>query len=237
MTETTARREATEPTAARWEDYIDIFLSPAAVFRRRRDDTPAPALLALLAANLVLAIVFMPLTRRLIDSAIAQQGTPLPDSVLLVMQLFGLIGTIVVTLVMVCLAALLLWIGAKLVDVELPANRAFLIATYAAFIMLLSQVAGAILLATHDGGSIDAARDLSVSPLRFLDAEALGAAGAAIVARIEPFGFWQALLWFLGVREVARTSADKALFTAAFVWLAMSIPNLLFGTFGPTHGG
>jgi hypothetical protein len=227
-----AELPATEPRAARWEDFIDIYTAPGAVYRRRREDTPVPALLVLLGMALVLSVAFLPLTRRVIEAALAEQGTAVPDSVVLIMQIGGLIGGVVMTLFLVAGAAALLWLGTRLVDVELAFSRTFLVATYAGFVMLLSQIAGAVLLAMHDGGPIDPVRDLSFGMLRFFDPEAVGPLAAAALARLEPFGIWQAALWWIGVREVGRTTADKAAVVAVFAWIVMALPNLLFGTLG-----
>jgi hypothetical protein len=218
-----------EAGAARWEDFVDIFYAPASVYRRRREDTAVPALLVLLGLALALSLAFLPLTRQVLESAMAAQETSIPAGAMTVMQIAGVIGGMVMMLVLVTIGAALLWIGTRLVDVDMPFGRAFLVATYAGFVLLLAQIAGAVLLAMHDGGAFDPVRDTSFGVLRFIDPESIGPAATAALARIEPFGIWQAVLWFIGVREVGRSAASHAAFVAIFAWAVMALPNLLIG--------
>jgi hypothetical protein len=225
-----------EPTA-RWEDYVDIFIAPASVFRRRAEDSPGPPLAVLLVLSALLYLTLIP-ANRLIMEAGAAAADPAAAAFMedwgTILQLLGAIFVPITTLAMVAAAALAIWIVTRLAGVPLAASRAFLIAVYAGFVLLVGQVAAAALVLLHSGGPIDVHRDLSLGVLRVLPAGEIPTTTVALLRRVDLFAIWQAALWGVGVRWVGRTTAGRAAIVAIVVWMLAALPGLLMALFGPT---
>jgi hypothetical protein len=234
-----ARSEAPEgERASRWEDYVDIYLSPAEVFRRRANDAAGPPLATLLVLSTVLYLVLIPANRAII--AASAQADPNTAAFMedwgTILQIVGVVAVPITMIVMVAFAAMLLWLAARLFGVPLEPGRAFLISVFAGFVLLVGQVAAAGLVMLHPGGAIDISRDLSLGALRFYPAGEVPAATVAILRRIDVFAVWQAVLWGVGVRIVAGTTAGRAALIAFAAWLLLAVPSLLMAIFGPTAG-
>lgn len=228
---------AVEPTA-RWEDYIDIFMSPAAVFRRRADDDVRPPLITLLVLGALLYLVLIPANRLVFAAATGSdpQAAAFMEQWGTLMQVLGVVAVPITMLVTVLFAALLLWGVATLLGITLPFRRALLVATYAAFVLLVGQVTAAVLALLHGGGPLDLSRDLSLGAARFYPAGEIPRTTLALLGRVELFALWQAVLWGIGVRWVGRTTAGRAAAVAAIVWALVALPSLLFALIRPAPG-
>jgi hypothetical protein len=219
--------------AARWEDYVDVFISPAALFRRRADDRATHPVLTLIGASVALYIVMLPANRRLLA-----QGASNPQAAAFLEQwggLFQVLGGLLVpvnVLLTVGFAAILLRGAAGMFDIPANLRQTFLIATYAGFIVLLSQISSGV-LALLRGGSIDPVRDLSFGVLRFLG-DAAPADARAWLGRLDLFAIWQAAVWAIGMHVVAGATRGRALASAAAAWLLFAVPGWLIGLVTPT---
>jgi hypothetical protein len=232
-----ATPEAPAPAekSSRWEDLIDIFIAPADLFRRRAADRVGPPLLMLLAASFVLYLVLMPANRLIIQAsqqAANPQAAAFMEQYGMLFQLIGAITVPITMLVMVAFGALLVWLFAKLVGTQLELGRALLISTYAGFVLVLGQVADAVLVLLHADGALEIHRDLSLGPLRFLDVDVQSTA-VPLLRRLEPFSIWQAALWGVGVRHVTGSPAGRAALIAGLAWAAYALPQLLFSMVAP----
>jgi hypothetical protein len=233
---TTPEADGTEP-AARWEDYIDIFLSPASVFRRRAHDAVAPPLITLLVLGAVLYIVLIPANRIIVAASTAAadpQAAAFLEQYGTLMQVLGVVMVPITTLMIVLFSAAVLWVVAHLAGVTLPFPRALLVATYAAFVLLVGQVVGALLALLHAGGPIDIYRDLSIGAARLLPPGEVPATTMALLRRVDLFAIWQAVLWGVGVRWVGRTTTGRAAVVAAATWALVAVPTFVFALIRPT---
>jgi hypothetical protein len=221
--------------AALWEDCVDVFVAPAELFRRRAGDAVGPPLLMLLGLGVVFYLVLLPANSIAMHAAIADN----PEAVRAVGEygtLLQLIGALVVPVTyvgMVAFAALLLWLVSRLADTEPAFSRTMLIATYAAFVYLISQVAVGVALLLHGEVGLDVARHTSFGVLRFLgDSEAVNPVILALLRRFDVFAIWQAVLWGVGLAVVLRVGRLQATFTAAAVWLLFALPGIVMAGFG-----
>jgi hypothetical protein len=172
-----------EETAAgrtsRWEDYIDIFFSPAELYRRRAQDRVGPPLVTLL----LLGVFFY--------------------------------------------------------FVMLPANRIIMqITTYAAFVYLLSQVAGGVAVLLH-GEGLDLIRHTSFGPLRFVGHPEMDPVMSAVLRRFDLFTLWQTVLWGVGIAVIYRVSRMQAAAMAGITWMLLALPAIVMAAsgFGQPPGG
>jgi hypothetical protein len=61
--------EAAPEKASRWEDYVDVFLSPVDLFRRRAADRVAPPLITLLILAVLVYLAMMPANAMMMRAA------------------------------------------------------------------------------------------------------------------------------------------------------------------------
>lgn len=222
----------TEP-ASRWEDYVDVFLSPAALFRRRAGDRVKVPLITLLVLAVVLGAATMPATAMIMRESMAQAATDPNAAEFMsrmgtIMAWFGsLIGGPVGYLFIVVGSAVLLRLGAWLTDVRLTFDRAMLIATYAATVLLLGQVVVSAIVLFHGEAGLSIPRDTSLGVLRFVATPDLDPVRVAILGRFELFTIWQAVLWAVGLIHVAGAGRGRAIAIAVGAWVLTAGPGLI----------
>lgn len=222
-------------TTARWEDYVDVFMSPAELFRRRARSSLTHPVVTLLVASMVLYFVMLPANSELFR----QNVSPNPESQAfferwgLALQIAGGLFAPITVLLAVAWAALVLWLAARVLDINAALRDTFLIATYAAFIYLLYQAAAGLVVMLKTS-PVDPVVDLSFGILRFTGGDAISPILQPLVGRLDVFAIWQAAMWAIGLRVVAGASTGKALAAAGASWLLVAIPRMLMGAFPRT---
>lgn len=228
--------QETPEKASRWEDYVDVFFSPAELFRRRGDDRIAPPLLTLLALATLSYYALLPAQGIIMRSAMAASPTPaqMPESMLRIMTIVGGVMTPITYCIMIVIAAFLMWALARLVDAQPTFREMMIVATYAAFIYLLGTILRMVLVIVH-GEPIDMFRDLSFGPMRFVDHETLPDWMPGLLGRFDIFVIWQVVVWAIGFQVITGVSRAKAALVAGGVWLLFALPGMLGG--GMMNGG
>jgi hypothetical protein len=222
------------PTASRWEDYVDVFFAPADLFRRRATDRIGPPLLTLLGLAVLFYFVLLPANRMVMSAAVSDN----PEAVQAIGQfgtLFQVIGGVFVPvsyLVMIAAAAALLWLTGRISDVRADFSRTMLIATYAAFIYLVAQLASGLAVLLHGEVGLDMVRHTSFGLLRFLDYNELNPVLVALARRVDVFAIWQAAIWGVGMAVIYRTSRLHAAGLAATTWLLFALPGIIGAALG-----
>jgi hypothetical protein len=229
--------------ASRWEDFVDIFISPAAVYRRRADDSWTTPWLVLSALGIVLYYAFLPANKILMkevfrqsaagaNPAAAQTAEKVGDT----MQILGGVFVPVGFLVTILFTGFLLWACLKALGGDIALKRAFLIPAYSGVIALIQQVVVSVLVIMKDnaGETLDVVRDTSVSVLRLLPSDVVPAALVPLVGRIEIFAIWQMVLWAIGLQVLARCTRGQAYGAAAGAWLLYAIPGVIKALFAKT---
>jgi hypothetical protein len=240
----TEHREAvpeTEPAteaASRWEDYVDVFLSPAELFRRRARDRVAPPLVTLMLLAIVFYFVMLPANSMVMRATVSDN----PDAAEMMDRfgtLFQVLGSVFVPLtylVMLGFAAGLLLLVGRFADIRTGFSRTMLIATYAGFIYLLAQIAGGVAIMLHGEAGLDVVRHLSFGPLRFVGSTELDPAITAVLRRFELFTIWQAVLWGIGISVIYGVSRARGFAVAFVTWALMTVPSVLMAVLGIGQG-
>jgi hypothetical protein len=228
-TEEVVQPETQPQAASRWEDYIDVFFSPAELYRRRAHDRVAPPLLTLLLLGLVFYFVMLPANRMIMfaslpddpnaAAAVEQMGT--------ILQLVGGIFVPITYVVVLGVAAFLLWLVGRFAEMRTVFNRTMLIATYAGFVYLLAQVAGGLSVMLHGEAGLDVIRHTSFGPLRFVGHQEMNPVAMGLLRRFDIFNLWQAVLWGIGLSVIYRATRAQAAITAAAAWLLFAIPGII----------
>ncbi|HEX2166794.1 MAG TPA: YIP1 family protein [Longimicrobiales bacterium] len=234
--ETVTTQAGPEPEpekASRWEDYIDVFFSPFELFRRRAHDKVAPPLLTLLALGIVFYLVMIPANRIVVRGSIPpEQQAQMSEGMINIMSYAGVIGVPLMYLFMTLIAAALLWVGARIIDIRADFSRTMLIATYAAFVLLLSQILASVLVMIGGEASFDIARSMSFGPLRFIGSADMNRSLSAVLQRFDIFAIWQAALWAIGLSVIYKVSMGRAAAVAAVVWILFAVPGIVMGLLG-----
>jgi hypothetical protein len=220
---------------SRWEDYIDVFFSPAELFRRRAGDRVGPPLTTLLVLGVLAYIAALPVAGMMMRAATAANPEAAEFMAGGMGTVFALIGGLVVPityLLVIVSAAALLWLAGRLVDVRADFSRTMLIATYAAFVYLLSQVAGSGAVMLHGEVGLDVVRHTSFGPLRFIEHAAMNPVLVALLRRLDAFAIWQAVLWGVGIAVIYRTTRAQAAVTAAGTWILLAVPGIVWAALG-----
>jgi hypothetical protein len=222
--------EPEQASTSRWEDYIDVFFSPFELFRRRAQDKVAPPLLTLLGLGIVFYLLMIPANRIVVRGSIpAEQQAQMSEGMINMMSYAGVIGVPIMYLVMIVIAAALLWIGGRVFDIRTDFSRTMLIATYAAFVLLVSQILASVLIMVGGEASFDPIRSMSFGVLRFIGDAEMNKSLAAVLGLIDIFSIWQAALWTIGLSVIYKVSIGRAAIIAAFVWVLFAIPGIIFG--------
>jgi hypothetical protein len=224
------------PAASRWEDYVDIFFSPAELYRRRANDRVAPPLFTLMLLGVVFYILLLPAQRMAVAASLAST----PDAPEAAARIGVIVGGVVVPiayLVVITIGAFLLWLGARLVDLRPAFSRAMLIVTYAGFVYLLAQIAGGISVLIHGEAGLDVIRHTSFGPLRFVGDAEMNPVFTALLRRLDIFNIWQAVLWGVGIGVICRATRAHAAITGAAAWLLFAIPGVVGAALGAMRAG
>jgi hypothetical protein len=234
---TTARTATAPEHSARWEDYIDVFVSPTALFRRRAHDSVLPPLLTLFAIGLLFYVLLLPANGMVMRAgARDEDALAAIDRMGTFMAVAGAVMVPVLYSMVIGTAAFLLWVGGRVADISTDFGRMLLIATYAAFVYLLSQVFGGAAALLHGEAGLDLVRDMSFGPLRFVGNESMNPALMALLRRFDIFNVWQAVLWAIGLRVLYGVTAARAAAVAAAAWILFIIPMLVGNALGAGRG-
>ena len=235
MTDSTAA-PADPGKASLWEDFIDIFHQPSAVFDRRREGQFGLALLVLIALSAILFFALQNGIGPIVDAEMAKQAASLaaknPSMTTeqiaqstSMMEKFAVFGIVIFIPIGIVITAVLLWLIGRLIEAKTAFAAAMMIATYAQFPRIGETVINAVqglLLAPE---SITSRYSVSIGPGRFLDSET-NPILLTLVGGLDLFTIWVTVLLAIGLSVVARVPLKKAAVAAAAIWLLTLLPAL-----------
>jgi len=226
-----------EKKASRWEDLVDVFFSPAELFRRRANDSAKPAFFTLLVLAVVIYYAFLPVNQETIRIAMETQAAARgqdPTQMGTAAKFMGYFGgiTMVIGLTLaILLTALALWVIGRLVEVKGTYRQAFMIVTYASFVTLLALIAISV-VSIIGGDGLDQVRGKSFGLLRFIDTESMPPTVRPLLTLTEIWALWQAVLWAVGMCVVMKATKAQAAIAAIGTWLLSAVPGLISAAFG-----
>ena len=219
-----------------WEDLLEIFYAPRAVFERRQE-TPAFGL-----ALIILVVVIVLLTfafkgvmdpvfeaefRRGTAQALKQNPNLTPEMMEQgkhFWQKFMLIAVGFVMLVMPLLLGLTLWLVAKLVESKAELGQAMMVATYAMFPRVLEGIVNAVQMLALPLDDIDSRFRITLGIGRFLDPLSTHPLVYALLTRVDLFTLWVTLLLGIGIGVMGKLSRGRAILVAVVMWLVGAVP-------------
>jgi hypothetical protein len=221
-----------------WEDLLEIFYSPTAVFERRRE-TPAFGLALIVFVVLVagLSFAFRGLMEPIFDAefkrgmaqAMKQNPSLTPEMMekgKTFAKQFIIVGVLFYGLVTPPLLGIILWFIGKLMDSKAEVGQMIMVATYSMFPKLLETILGAVQLLVLPEESIRSRFSLSLGVGRFLDPDSTSPLLLAILGRVDVFTLWVTVLLGLGLAVMGKIPRARALVAAALVWVIGALPGL-----------
>lgn len=224
------------PPASLWEDFIDIFYAPSAVFERRKGAKWWPVLVIL---AVVLAALFYLWHRSLLPvfdletqrqmAARAQQLTPQQmENARKYGGIFGTLGVLIVFPISVFIVGLLLWGLSRAFGAATMLGSMVMVATYAQIVRIPQYVAGIVQSFFLDVGQMKSIHAVSLGLDRFLSPDT-SAAILALASRVELFTLWATVLLAIGLHVVGKMPKARAYAVAFLVWALAVIPAMLGG--------
>ncbi len=226
------------PNASLWEDFIDIFTSPSAVFRRREFSGFGVQLLVLTVIFAILVMGTKSLYTPVIDAEMARQGATVmrahPEITAEQLQKnramgekFGPIFIIVALPIMVLLTGLALWMVGKIFESKQAAGQAMMVATYAFFPKLLSSLASSAIAYLSNPERLTGMGRVSLGLGALLDPEQASPVLIALLVRVDVFTLWETALLAIGLQITGKVSRANSYLAAAIVWFIGALPGLL----------
>jgi hypothetical protein len=234
----TAAPAAAPSTASRWEDYLDVFISPAQLFRRRADGAFGQAMLVLVVLSAILFFGTRSAMQPVMDSefnrrmAAQMKAHPevKPEQIeagrkwATSLAPVGIIAGLPIALLLLGVAV---WLAARAVGGSLSYAQGATIATFAMFPKLVEGVAGAVQALLMDEANITSRFSVSLGLGRFLDPDTTNGALLALLGRVDLFTLWITVLIAVGLRVMAKVGTGQAVAAGALVWVLGALPTVL----------
>ena len=229
---------AAAPRAAVWEDFIDIFYAPSAVFRRRENGN---FFIPLAIITIVCGVLFylntgtlQPMFDAEFDrqmSMAMRQNPNIPPEAVERMRGFTMRIQQVAMFVFIPLAifgvGITTWLVGKLFDAKQTFRAALVVGAYSYAPRILDSALHGLQGLLLDPAEIDGRFRLSLGVGRFLDPDMVSPLLLAVVGRIDLITIWITVLIAIGLAVTGRIPLRKAAIAAAIVWFVGGLPLIL----------
>ena len=223
-------------TTARWEDFIDIFYNPSAVFARRANSGfGIPMLVVALLVGGIMLVTFNAM-QPVMDAefsrviAKASQAPNWKPEMAQTMRTMGSvtakIGGFIGMPIAIFITGLVLWMVGKFFDAKESLNSALMVTSYAFVPRVLAAVLTVVqaLLLNPDG--LNGMNRLSIGPARFLDPDVASPVMVALASRFDLITIWCTVLLAIGLSVTGKIPRARAAIAAAIVWALAALPAL-----------
>lgn len=228
----------TAERTAIWEDFIDIFYAPSAVFARREHGSFGVPLIVvtLLMGGLffvnsgVLQPVFDAEFERATAAAMRSNPNIPPEAMERMRSIssrIGQIGVFVFVPLGIFFVGCALWVAGKLVEAKQSFHAALVVAAYSFIPRVPEAVVNGLQGLFLDPSQLDGRFRLSLGPGRFLDPDTASPILLAIVGRLDLFTIWLTVLLAIGLSVTGKIPKRRAAIAAAIVWVAGGVPLVI----------
>jgi hypothetical protein len=233
-----ATKPVEAPRVAIWEDFIDIFYAPSAVFRRREHGS---VFIPLIVVTLLTGTIFylnsgalQPLFDAEFDRQMAAAMRDNPkitpeviENMRGVTSRIGQVGVFIFLPIAMLGVAVVTWAAGKLVDARESFHTALVVAAYAFVPRVLEGVTNGLQALFLDPAQFNGRFRITFGPGRFLDPDTASALLIAVVGRLDVFTLWITVLVAIGLSVTGRIPLSRAALVAAIVWLVGGLPTIL----------
>ena len=226
------------PRVAVWEDFIDIFYAPSAVFRRRENGN---FFIPLVVITIICGALFylnsgalQPVFDAEFDrqmAAVTRQNPNIPPEAVDRMRGFAMRIQQVAMFVFIPVAifgvGVLTWIAGKLVDAKQTFRAALVVGAYAYAPRIIDSILHGLQGLFLDPAQLDGRFRLSFGVGRFLDPDVVSPLLLAVVGRIDVITIWITALVAIGLCVTGRIPMRKAAIAAVIVWVVGGLPLII----------
>jgi hypothetical protein len=227
----------TAPTASLWEDFIDIIVSPASVFRRRERGSWIIPLLIVTIAIGVISFASRGVLQPVMDAEFERVADGMRKNPQVTEEMIektrGFFefsrtwGAIIFTPISIVIVGFMTWLVAKLVESKQDLHAALVVASYAFVPRVVQFIANAVQGLVLKPDQLDGVVKLSFSPARFLDISTANPVLVQVLNRFDLFTIWVTVLLAIGVYVTGRVTKNQAVFAGVLFWIVGSIPAIL----------
>ena len=223
------------PPESWWEDYVDIFVSPAAVFARREHSgffvpllifTVLVGLIGLANSGVMQPLMDAEFTRA---SAATMQKNPQITAEMMekgrgIGETFLKIGGFIVPPIGILCTGLFLWLVGKLVDARQTLGAAMMVTAYAYVVKVIEAISGGVQGLLMDPASLNGRLKISLGVGRFLDPDTASPIVLAAVGRIDVFTIWLTILLAIGLSVTGKIPRQRAAIAGILLWMLGALP-------------
>jgi hypothetical protein len=236
MTESTAPT-LSAPKPSFWEDVIDIFVSPAAVFRRRQNSSVWPPMLFV---ALSIAVIFFatyntlePIFDAEFSRASAKMMAQNPQLTPEMMEkgrgiqtAVAKYGLGVIMLVSMFVIGCVSWLVGKLFDSKQTFQAALVVAAWAYMPRVLGALINAIQGLLMDPAKLTSLLAISLSPARFMNQDTTNPILYQMAGRLDLITIWVTVLLAIGLVVTGKVTKGRAAVFGVIMWLIGSLPQI-----------
>jgi hypothetical protein len=231
----TAAAPAPAP-ASRWEDFIDIFYAPSAVYARRENSGfGIPMLIVTVLSGVIMLAMFNALApifdaefargaaAAMKQGATAEQmaaGRKFGEVIVKVMAFIG-------PPILMFLTGLFLWLFGKTFGARQTLNAAIMVAAYANVPRLIGTLLGGVQALLSDPANLTSRYSITLSAARFMDPATTPPLLLALAGRLDLFTLWTTVLLGIGLAVTGKIPRSKALVAAFLVWVLGALPDIM----------
>jgi hypothetical protein len=213
-----------------WEDLIDIFVSPAAVFRRRENGSAWPPLLFVSIALAVITFATFNAIQPAMDAeatramtkamaASPQMTQEMANKMLAIQDTAIRYAPIIVVPITLFILGVIVWLVSKLFSARETFNAAVVVTSYAYMPRVIGAVVAGAIGLLSDPTKLTGMASLGVSPARFFDAATTNPFLMAVLNRLDIFVIWETVLIAIGISVTGRISKGSAAVFGVVIWI------------------
>lgn len=227
----------TTPPASLWEDFIDIIVAPASVFRRRERGSWLIPLLIVTIAITIISFASRGVMQPVMDAefervADGMRKNPqiteeMIDRARSIGAFFTTYGPIVITPISIIVVGFMTWLVAKLVDSRQTLHAAMVVAAYAFVPRVVQFIVNAVQGLVMSPDKLNGVIKLSFGPARFLDPSTANPVLVQVLNRFDLFTIWVTVLLAIGVYVTGRVTKSQAAIAGVLFWIVGAIPAIL----------
>jgi cbb3-type cytochrome oxidase subunit 3 len=222
---------ATAETPGVFEDFVDIFVSPAQVFARRAKEGGTAAFFIVAIALSAILYSGKSVMEPIMDAqfakgmAAAQKANPkLTSDQLESMRKFSKsIGTVAMVAgapIALLAVGVLVWVVGKPMGAQVTFGSSMMIASYSYIPRILAGVVTDVQgLMMNDTSTLTNPSQLSLGPARFFDPNATGAVLLTMLTRLDLVTIWVTVLLAVGLYSAGKLSKEKAITAGVVMWV------------------
>lgn len=220
-----------------WEDAIDIFFSPADVFRREQNKSFWPPMLFVAIAIGVIVFVTFNTLEPIFDAeftrSTAKQMAGNPQVTPEQLEMGKRIGMNiaryavgVIIMVTMFVIGFFSWLLGKLLGSEQSIHAALVVAAWSYFPRVLGAILGGVQGLVMDTSKFNSQLSISLSPARFMDAETANPLLYQFAGRFDLITIWVTILLAVGLYVTGKVSKGRAAVFGVLIWVIGALPAI-----------